>query len=284
MGWGALIAGGLGAAGSIASGVIGSNAAGSAAQTEANAAGQATQAELQMFGTTQNNLAPFLGAGTDALGALQKILGIGPGGSGQPTNPILQALGYGPNGATGQINPSLFEGSPGYQYALQQGTKAVTNAAGPGGGVGGNALKALQTTGQGLANQNFSQYLAQLMSGYSSLTGNLSNVANNGQNAAANLGSIGTTVGGQVGGNAIGAGNALGAGQIGSANALSGGIGGVGQSALLYALMNQSGPNGLSNLLSGATGSAASQYANPYGATGFGQVIVGDNGLMGGGV
>ncbi len=43
-----------------------------------------------------------------------------------------------------------------------------------------------------------------------------------GQNAAANLGGFGTTVGSQVGNNIIGAGNAQAAGQVGQANAFTG--------------------------------------------------------------
>lgn len=243
MPWGAII----GAVGAVASGVIGSSASKGAADSQANAAQQASAAELGMFNQTQQNLAPWLGAGQNGLIGLERLLNIGPGSQGGPSSPILAMLGLGPGG-TGQINPSTFQGSPGYQYQLQQGMNAVTNANAPGsGGLGGNALRALQSTGQGLANQNWNQYLGNASGAFNSLVGNVANLSAGGQNAAANLGGIATTVGGQIGSNAIGAGNALAAGQIGSANALGGALGGLGNNALLYTLLNQSqsGGNGL---------------------------------------
>jgi hypothetical protein len=244
-----------------------------------------------MFQQQQADLAPYQAGGTNSLAALQKLLNIGPGTAGGASSPMLQMLGIGANGQpTGSgINPATFQGSPGYQYQVQQGTNAVTNSAAANGGLGGNALRALQSTGQGLANQNFQQYLQNVSGGYQGLVGNLSNLTGVGESAAAGAGAGALQTGQSIGSNMIGAGNALGAGQIGSANALAGGLGGVGQNALLASLLssnNSSGGGGnfLNNLFSGATGSALSQYANPYGATGAGQMIVGSSGLMGGGV
>ena len=290
MAWIAALVGGAAALGS---GVLGASASSGAANTQANAANQATATELGMFNTTQNNLQPYIGAGSNALANLQQLLGIGNGGVGGATSPILTMLGIGPGGASGGgINPATFQGSPGYQYQLQQGENAVTNSAAANGGIGGNALRALQSTGQGVANQNWNQYLGNASTAFQQLIGNVGSVANNGQNAAANLGSTGAAVAGQIGSNQIGAGNALAAGQIGSANAIGGALGGVGQSASLYALLNQlqsggGGGGGLSGLIGNIQGygSALGQYVNPYGATGNGMApIIGDSGLVGGGV
>jgi hypothetical protein len=65
-------------------------------------------------------------------------------------------------------------------------------------------------------------------------------------------------------------------------NLLSGAAGGA---SLYNGLNKMSGgiANGIGNWLSGATSSANDQYANPYGATGLGQVIQGNNGMLGGG-
>jgi hypothetical protein len=195
-----------------------------------------------MYNQTVAREQPFVTAGTNALPGLQTLLGLGPGGTGTPTSPILAMLGLGPGG-TGNINPATFQGSPGYQYALQQGTNAVTNA-GSLTGAGGNQLRALQQTGQQLANQNFSQYLGNANTAYQNLVGNTQNLVGTGANAAANLGGIGTTVGGQIGNNAVGAGNALAAGTIGSANALAGGIGGATNNLLTSYLLSNLGGGG----------------------------------------
>lgn len=287
-GWAA----GAAALGSVANGVIGSQAAGSAASTEANAANQASATELGMFNQTQADLQPYMTGGTNALASLQRLLGIGPGTSGSGISPIMSMLGMGGAGGvggTGSINPATFQASPGYQYQLQQGTNAVTNSAAANGGLGGNALRALQQTGQGLANQNFNQYISQANGAYQGQVGNLTNLTNTGQSAAAGVGNAAMTTGAQIGSNQIGAGNALAAGTMGSANALAGGINGVTQNALTGTmLMNgMGGGNSLSSLFGTMQGygSALGQYINPYGATGNGMApIVGSSGLMGGGV
>ncbi len=204
------VAAGIGAAGSIASGVIGANAAGSAAQTQADAANRASQVEQQQFQQTQGNLAPYMGAGTNALTALQAALGIGPGGTGGP-------------------NAAALTSSPGYQFQLQQGLSGVQNAASASGGnMSGNTLKAITQYGQGLADTTWQQYL-----------GNLTGLVGTGQNAANATGQFGANAAGQIGNNTIGGGNALAAGQVGAASNIAGGINGVGQNALNYAYNSQ---------------------------------------------
>lgn len=248
--WG-VAAAGIAAAGSIGSGLLGSSAASGAAKTQANAANNATAAELQMFNQTSANEQPFVTGGQNALTELQQLLGLSGGGG--ATSPILQMLGLTGGAAGGGINPATFQGSPGYQYQLQQGTNAVTNANAPT-GIGGNALRQLQQTGQGLANQNWNQYLGNASTAWQQLLSNISGIAGLGQNAAANLGNQATTVGAQVGGNAIGAGNALAGGQIGSANALAGGING-GINNILPFLLNNQGGSGSGFVDSGTWGS-----------------------------
>ena len=208
--------------GTIASGLMGSNAAQSAAAAERAAANQASQTEMSMFNTAQSDLQPWMQGGNNALASLQKLLGIGPGGGGA-TSPLLQMLGIGANGqSTGGINPTNFQGSPGYQYQLGQTMNAVTNSAAANGGLGGNALKALQSNAKGLANNDWSQYLSNLNTGWQGLVSNLSGLSNTGLSAANSIGNAALTTGKEIGGNQIGAGNATAAGTIGSANALAG--------------------------------------------------------------
>lgn len=205
--------------GSVAGAVISSNGAKSAANTQASAAQSAAQVQQNMFNTTQANLQPYMSAGNNALAAYQQALGLGAGGSG-----------------AGQMNATQFQGSPGYQFQLQQGLSAANNAASARGGVvSGNTLKALQSYGTGLANQDWYNYLGQL-----------SGLSASGQNAAANLGGIATQTGGQIGSDLIGAGNAQAAGQVASANAYGGVVSGIGGIGMNY-LMQQGNPYGQTN-------------------------------------
>ena len=230
-----LVAAGIGAGGSLLSGLLGSNASKNAANAQVQAANTASATEQNLFNQGQQEVQPFVTGGTNALNALLQSLGVGsPGG---PTNPILSMLGIGPGGATGGgINPSTFQGSPGYQFQKQQGEQAVTNAAR--GNIGGNTLRAIDQYGTGFANQSWDQYLQQAMGGWNSLINPLQNVAGIGGSAAGSVFGQGNQLGATIGGNQIGAGNAQGAGIMGANNALTGGINGVGSDALTYALLN----------------------------------------------
>jgi hypothetical protein len=184
-----------GIAGTVGSGLLKSNAASGAASQEQGALTNASNFEQSMYNQAQGNLQPYVTGGQNAFSALQTALGIGTGGG------------------AGTINPASFQASPGYQFQLQQGLNGVQNATSNTGGVGGgNALKALQSYGSGLANQGWQSYL-----------GNLGGVASSGQTAANNLGALGANLGGQVGQNTInsglaGAGNSIAQGNIQSSS------------------------------------------------------------------
>ncbi len=82
-----LAAGGISAGGSLLGGIIGSGAAKAAAQTQADAAARSAQLQQGQFASTQANLQPFVGTGTDALQALKVALGIVPQGQGVAAKP-----------------------------------------------------------------------------------------------------------------------------------------------------------------------------------------------------
>lgn len=88
--------------------------------------------------------APYRQAGQEALGGYLGSLGLGaPGGQ--------------------QRAIDTFRASPGYQFALQQGTQGVQRQmAARGLGGSGAEMAALQRTGQGLADQEFGQYQQRL--------------------------------------------------------------------------------------------------------------------------
>lgn len=172
----------------------------------ANAAGQAADQLSAGFNTAQQDIQPWLTGGGNALAELQRSLGLTPGGSN-------------------------YKASPGYQWELGQGLSAVQNSAAAKGGVSsGNTLKALQSYGTGLANQDFQQYLNNLMG----------------------LSSQGLGAGQAIGQDAVGAAAAQAGGTIGQANEISKGIGSLGSIGAQYAYQNM----------------FANNQSNPYASTG----------------
>lgn len=147
------------------------------------------------------------------------------------------------SGLTGP-NPAAYQSSPGYAFQLQQGENAVLNNAAATGGIGGNALQALTTFGQGLANSDYQQWWNNQVQQQQTIYNMLAGLSGSGQNAAANLGTASTALGTQIGNNITGAGAALAAGQVGSANALASGLTGATQNGLLAYLASQNNSPG----------------------------------------
>lgn len=224
------IAGAIVGAGVLGAGasIIGSS---SAAHTEANAANNATATQLGMYQDTVGREQPFVDAGNNALKQLLTGLGLQPGGNG-----------------TGSLNAPFtaanLEQTPGYQFTKQQGQQAILDQASAVGGVGGNALKALTTFNSGLASTTYEQQLQDYLQQQQQKFGNLETIAGSGQNAAANLGALGTNVGTSVGNNIIGAGNASAAGTIASTNAITGTVNNLSSNFLLSQLLNGGGGGG----------------------------------------
>lgn len=228
-----LIAGGVGAASSVASGVIGSNAAESAAKTQATAANTATAEQQRQFDITQGNLQPFISAGTLALPELQKLTGTNAGG-----DPLTSRL-------TAPFNPTIsqLEQTPGYKFTLDQGLQAAQNGFASQGLAGsGPAIKGATNYAEGLAGTTFQQQFQNYLSQNQQIYNMLGGITGSGQNAAAGLGSLALNTTSAITGLQTGGAAATAAGTVGSANAISGALGGIGTSAsntaLLTALSN----------------------------------------------
>lgn len=167
---------GLGAAsigGSLAGSAIASRGAGKAADTQTAAANQAALLQKQasdaslaeqkrQFGIQQDNIAPWLSAGKDALSRLQSLSGF-------------QA----PTGADAQNDP-------GYQFRLQEGTKALErSAAAKGGLLTGGTAKALQQFGQDYASTEYQNVYNRKFGEYNSTYDKLAGLAGIGRDATA---------------------------------------------------------------------------------------------------
>jgi len=221
------------------------------AKTQANSADKATQAQTDMFNRTQANLAPWMQSGNLALSDLNTRLGLSsPGIPGTPATGPHQAGGSGffgkvmlpgtpgtpgvpasdPNSPnfgqlTHQFNLQDFQESPAYQFNLQQGKLALDKAsAARGKFYAPSTLQDIAKYSQGLASNEYQNAFSNYNTNMGNIFNRLNSVSGAGQNAAANLGTNATAVGGQIGNNMIGAGNANAAGIVGGVNALTGGI------------------------------------------------------------
>lgn len=248
---------GLGVAGSVAGGV-GAGLAGSAQAGAAKSAAQlqfqeqqASLAEQQReFNINQQNLAPWLKAGTQGINSLAALLSTPGQGLLTPWTQQFQA-------------PTADQAAqtPGYQFTLQQGQNALQNsAAAQGGLLSTGALKTLQGYTTGLANQTYqdvyNRALTEYQQSYNIFQGNQTNTFNRlaalsgvgqtaantlgglGQDAARNIANINMTAGGQIGNSLMNAGAATASGYAGIANAITGGIGNISQFALLNSLLH----------------------------------------------
>ena len=169
----AAAAAGVSAAAGLAGSAMQANATKSA-QSSANAAQAAAEERARA------DLAPYNTQGQTALTGASNLLGLN-----------------GPDAATSARNN--FQASPGYQWSLDQGLRAVdAGAAAQGMLRSGATLKAEQAYGTGLADQEFTNYYNRLFS-----------LANMGENAAAKTGSNAITTGQGIAGTDVSSGAAL---------------------------------------------------------------------------
>jgi hypothetical protein len=137
----------------------------------------------QIPGTISPYYQPYIDAGNQAIPQLQSQYG-------QLTND--------PGGKFNQIGQS-FHQSPGYQFALQQGLNGANNAAAAGGLLGTNAHQQQSSQiAEGLANQDYYNYMNGALGLYGQGLGGLNNMYNGGYNASNELAqSLGNILGAQ---------------------------------------------------------------------------------------
>jgi hypothetical protein len=140
---------------------------------QSNSQAKALAQQKAIFEEQRNDLAPYRTAGGTTLQDQQDLLGLN-----------------GQDAATAAM--AKFQQSPGYQWQLGQGLRAVDAGAAASGMLrSGATLKAEQTYGSGLADQDFSNYYSRLM-GISTL----------GENAAAGGASTANAASSAIGQNA----------------------------------------------------------------------------------
>ncbi len=142
-----VIAAGLGIAGAVGSAAIGAKAAKKAGRVEAEAAERTGELAYKQFQETRADLAPWRTIGASALTQYAQMLGV-------------ETPGAPPGEAPDR---SAFFKSPGYQFRLGEGVKAVERSAAARGTLqSGAAMKAVQRYGEGLAGQEYGSYMDRL--------------------------------------------------------------------------------------------------------------------------
>ena len=150
----ALIAGATIGAGALSagSGIMGAGKASSAAKDAANT-------QKQMYLQTRADLAPYNAIGQTASGNALSLAQGSPTGGGPDYVGMAGAMfpgGLGGGSPGGGMSQAELEATPGYQFVLSQGQKAVQSAAAARGlGVSGASLKGAATYATGLADNTY---------------------------------------------------------------------------------------------------------------------------------
>lgn len=188
--------------GSIGSAAIGASAASKAADAQKSAAKNEVALKKMMFDQTSANLAPYLGAGNNAMAAVLYEMGLGPKPIIGGTAPTIaetkdnkgRVTGYGVGGQTfgtrsaaeewankNKTGGTEYEGykvSPMANYLMEEGTSAIEGgAAGRGGLFSGATLQALEQNRRNTIEMDTDKYFSRLFG-----------IQSSGQNAAAQQG------------------------------------------------------------------------------------------------
>lgn len=193
----------------------GSEGSKKASEAQMGASRQGNVLTRDMFNQIRGDLMPFVGGGTDAMGSLKDLMGLG--------------------GKTPDQIQAILEKLPGYQFVKQQGMNAVQNRFGAmGQALSGPGMRGIADYVTGLADSTYGNQVNRLM-GLTEL----------GENAAAQTGSFGTAASSQMNQNLLFGGNAQAAGILGQYNALGSFGGQLSQMGMLNSLMRNQGYTGL---------------------------------------
>lgn len=157
---------------SIYSGIKGAGAAKAGTRAQIKAGERALDVQLQMFREQQAAQEPFREVGLAATNKLAGLFGVP-----QSTGPQPQGLQAAGRTTPGTITPERglattqqtalqdFQTSPGYQFRQQEGQRAVERgAAARGGLLSGKGLRGVTEVSQGIASQEFGNYVNALQS------------------------------------------------------------------------------------------------------------------------
>lgn len=172
----------------VGSALIGASSANKAANAQTAAANNDIAFQRETRDQIVERMDPFYQSGLTAQDAYKYNLG----------------LGEAPQGYQG------YEASPGYQWAFDQGTAGVNALAGAKGGLNsGRTMQDLNTFGQGIASQDWGNYMNRLAGLTDQGMGAAGLQAQASSNAAAGVSNAYSNIGNANAAGAIGVGNAL---------------------------------------------------------------------------
>lgn len=203
----------LGAGAGLVGAGMQSSAAKKAAGMQAGATQYAADQQREMFNLINEQQKPYREAGYGALNRIGEML----------------------PGLTAPVSREEILGLPGYQFAIEQGTGAARQNMNVGGG-GSNVDRAAQKFA---LDYTLGTAMPQVISQRQNIYNTLASIAGIGQTGQSQVNQAGTAAAGNIGQAAIGGATALGAGQVGAANAYAGAFGNMGNSALMYSLLNK---------------------------------------------
>jgi len=142
-----------------------------------------------------------------------------------------------------QFTMSDFQADPGYQFRMDEGTKAIERSAAVRGGIAsGRTLKELTRFGQNNADQAYQGAYDRFNNDRSNRFNRLASLAGIGQTANQSNVNSGTNMGNNISNNITSAGNAQAAGSMATGNAVNSGIGQGMNSWMNYQMMNRAFP------------------------------------------
>jgi hypothetical protein len=184
-------------AASLGSAYLQNQATNRAIDAQTNQSNAANALQLNQYNQTRQDNAPWRAAGENALAKLTGLLNDG--------------------SLTSRFAGKL-DNEAGYQFAKQEGMRAVDNSASARGGIGGAALKAGARFAENNANQFYNDSFNRWNTENTGIYNRLSNAAGLGQQANALVGASGQNYANQAGNNLTNLGNAQGAAAINQGN------------------------------------------------------------------
>ena len=137
----------------IVSGAMGERASSRAARTQEKASKRSIEEQRRQFDIMQEQSAPYRAAGKKALLSLSDMMGMETENPYEPGTPEYAAFN--------SRKKYDFQESPGYQFRLGEGTKALERSQ-AGRRLGGRAAKEAVRYGQGAASQEYGQQFGRL--------------------------------------------------------------------------------------------------------------------------
>jgi hypothetical protein len=235
MSWVAVAVAGVG----VLNAAVSSKAAKDASSAQSGASAESIAEQRRQYDLSRADLAPYREAGAAAIPRMRDLLGIG----------------------SGEFTPEqIMQSDPGYQFRLDQGNKAIENAARARGMYYSPAtVKELLRYGQDYSSGE-----------YGNIYNRLAGISGTGQTATTTGAGLGANYAGNVGNLLTGAANARGAAGIGAANAWGNAFSNIGnyfaQQQSLNKILGSGGYN-MPNTYSGGGSSGYTPTPYAYGGT-----------------